>query len=490
MSKFFLKPSLKTDVVIVGGGVVGCSIARELSKYKVDVVVVEKEVDFCQGASKGCSGIIHPFVTPFNSLKGKLCVEGNKLMDKLTEELDVPFNRCGLLFVSLNRKETFFLFLVYLVMKWRGIQVKFLNKRELRKVEPNLTNKAKCALLFPSGGVISPYELTFALIENAQKNGVKTLLGTKVEEVLVENGEVKGIKTNKGVIETSYVVNAAGLYSDEVAETAGVRNFKIVPRKGCMIVFDKKLRGYYRHYVAEAKIKQDPRTKGGGALLTVEGNPLWGPNLKETGSKEDTSVSRKDIEEIINTYNVLFPDFPLKIITCFAGVRAASEKGDFVIERTKVKGFINVAGIQSPGLTAAPAIAKMVTELLRKEGLKLERKGSFNPYRKRINKLTDYPPEEQDKMIKENPGYGRIICRCEQVTEAEVVEAIKRGAKTLDGVKFRTRAGMGRCQGSFCTPKILEILSRELKIPVKKITKKGGKSLILLYKIKELLKGA
>lgn len=475
------------DIIIIGGGVVGCAIARELSKYQVNTVVLEKQADVGWGATKGNLGMIHAFVTPVKSLKGQLCLEGNKMFDALSKELDFPFKRVGLLLVALTWAEYLFMPIVYIWAKKHHLDVKWISSKKLKEIEPKISKKAKGALLFPTAGVVSPVETTIAFAENAIQNGVKIVLNAEVKDIIVKNNEVESVVTSKGEIKAKYVINAAGVFSDKIAEMAGVKNFKIIPRLGAMIIFDKNLECFYNHCITRIPLKRDPRTKGGAAAVSVDGNPIWGPNVREVSDPEETSVTKEDIKTILNRFTSLFESFPTKeIIAFFSGVRAASDTDDFIIGHTSVKGFINVAGIQSPGLTAAPAIAKMIVEILKKEGLNLEPKTNFNPNRKRIIHVNELAFNEWDELIAKNPKYGHIICRCECVSEAEILEAIDRGARTLDGIKFRTRAGMGRCQGGFCTHFVLKIMNMNLNLPMTEITKKGDKSWLLYCETKAL----
>ena len=476
------------DVVIIGGGIVGCAIARELSKYKVNTVVLEKHPDVGWGTTKANLGMVHAFVTPVKSLKGQLCLEGNKMYEQLAKELDFPFKRVGLLLVALDWADYLFMVVVYLWAKMHHLEVKWIGKKKLMELEPNINKKAKGALLFPTAGVTSPVEATIAMAENAIENGVKIVVDTEVTDIIEQDGKVTKVVTNKGEIRTKFVINAAGVFADKIARMVGVDDFRIIPRPGAMIVFDKKLEGFYNHCIVRIPRKRDPRTKGGGAAVSVDGNPIWGPNIREADDPEDTSVTSADLEIVLNKYMPLFENFPARknIISYFAGVRAASDTDDFIIGPTKVKGFINVAGIQSPGLTAAPAIAKMVVDILKNEGLALVPKENFNPYRRGITRASKLSYEEWDRLIKTNPQYGHIVCRCEQVTEAEIQEAIRRGATTLDGIKFRTRVGMGRCQGGFCTHFVLKILHQLKEIPMTQITKKGDASHLLCCGTKEL----
>lgn len=303
---------------------------------------------------------------------------------------------------------------------------------------------------------------------------------------------MKGVITDRGEIRAPFLVNAAGLYSDEVAELAGAPEFTIHPRKGEMLLIDWKRAGACRHNLAPGELSEDPYTKGGGISLTVDGNMLWGPTAQEVPYKEDTDTTREGTERVWRRFSRYLPSVRrTDVITAFAGVRAATYTEDFHIAPSRrVRGLVNVGGIQSPGITAAPAIARMVVEILRGEGLELREKTSFNPRRRAPPRFRELGDREREELIARDRRYGHVVCRCEHVTEGEVVEAVRRGATTLDGVKFRTRAGMGRCQGGFCTPHLLRILSRELGRPVEEITKKGGRSRVVACRIKEpLLEG-
>ena len=487
----------EADIVVIGGGIVGCAIARELSRYNTKVVLVEKNPDLSWGTTKANLGMIHAFVLPIQSLKGKLCLKGNAMYDKLANDLNIKFKRPGLLLVALTLKENFYRLAVYIWAKIHKIPVQWVSKGKLKKMEPNLTPKAKGGILFPTAGIVSPYEVTLALAENAITNGVKIAVNTEVIDIIVENNQVREVITNRGVIKTKFVINAAGLYADKIAEMVGEDTFTIRPHAGTILIFDKKLQGHYNHIITRIPLKVDPRTKGGGAAITVDGNPIWGPNFRENYDKENYSTEKEDIELVFKKFSELLPKISKRdIISFFTGLRAVAElksksnknekESDFIIGPTKIKGFINVAGIQSPGLTAAPAIAEMVVEILRNEGAKLIPKKTFNPVRPTNPRFSELSLPQMDEMIKKDAKYGNIVCRCEKVTEAEIVEAIRKGATTIDGIKFRTRAGMGRCQGSFCLPRILKILSRELKTTPEKITKRGGNSYIVCCETKEL----
>jgi glycerol-3-phosphate dehydrogenase len=485
----------RVDVVVVGAGIVGAAIARELSRYELEVALVEKEEDVGWGQSKGGASWVHGFAgldADPSSLKARLCVEGNAMYDRWAEELDFPFRRPGLLAVVRQEELVPFLEEVAELVRRHGCPVRVVGREELRRMEPGLPEEAVAALFFPTYGVVAPYAVTVALVENAVANGVRLLLGTEVVGVRVEGGRVRGVITDRGEILCSFLVNAAGLYADEVAEMAGAPEFTIHPRKGEMLLVDWKRAGACLHNLAPAELKEDPYTKGGGISLTVDGNLLWGPTAQEVPYKEDTDTTREGTEKVWERFSPFLPSIRRSdVITAFAGVRAATYTEDFHLAPSKkVRGLIHVGGIQSPGITASPAIARRVVELLREEGLVLREKPSFNPRRRAIPRFRELGEREREELMARDRRYGHVICRCEHVTEGEVVEAIRRGATTLDGVKFRTRAGMGRCQGGFCTPHLLRILSRELGRPVEEITKKGGRSRVVMGRIKEpLLEG-
>ncbi len=487
------------DVVIVGGGVSGCFIARELSRYNLDITIIEKELDVAMGASKANNGCVHVGIDQSRgTLKHELCLKGNSMFDEVAEDLDISFERIGTLLTITNRTlpeiigsnmpsllRSFLLKhviprLVTLYGKIKNVPgLEKISGEEAKKLEPNLRDDIYSAVLMPTMGIISPYELVIALAENAVENGTDLMLDTEVTEILTgKENQVVGVQTNKGIVEADYVINAAGVYADELAETADAREFTIHPRKGSLIIFDKKESDYNNHVVSELRFGGDEYTKGGTAMITPDGNPEWGPTAVELPDKENTSVSEEEINQIIEKFGYLFPDFETgNMIRYFAGVRASTFTEDFFIEASdKAPGLINVAGIQSPGLASSPAIAEYVVDLLDSEGLKLEEDPDFDPERKEMPKFSELSEKEREKLIDEDSRYGKIACRCEKVTEKEIVNAINTPvpALTLDAVKRRTRAGMGRCQGGFCRPRTIKILSQELDIPVEEVPKKKG----------------
>ncbi len=485
------------DVVIIGGGIIGCALARELSKYEVDVAVVEKEPDVSLGQSRANNGMVHPGLAPSrNSLKRSMNVKGNEMYEDLCEELDVPFKRVGSLILITPRtmKEykkylpgpIYKLFLKY-ILPWivkkkgesNGVEdIEVLREEEVYEEEEKITPDVLAAVKIPSTGIVDPYQLTIALFENAKKNGVDFYLGTKVVDFVKKNCNVKRVITEEGSLKCDYVVNAAGLYSDVVAELAGAREFTIHPRKGIELLFNKRLEDWIDHCLAELKIPSHPTSKGGGINPTVHGNIIWGPTAEEIEDKDDTSVESEKIEEIIDRYYSIMPEFPRKdFIRYFAGVRAATFTEDFVIRQAKwVENFLHVAGIQSPGVASAPAIAEYSIERLREMGLKLKQDKNFDGARTSIERAAEMDEKVLEQKIEEDSRWGNIVCTCEMVSEAEILEAMRKGANSFDAIKRRTRAGMGECQESYCLLRISRIISREMDMPLNEVRKEWKNS--------------
>ncbi|MGQ9779622.1 MAG: NAD(P)/FAD-dependent oxidoreductase [Bacillota bacterium] len=478
------------DVVIIGGGVIGCAVARALSRYELKITLIEKEEDVAAGTSKANSAVVHAgFDAKPGTWKARMNVRGNALYPALCRELDVPFKRLGSLVVALEEEEISVLVELLERGRQNGVEgLAIVGREELLRLEPNLNPRALAALYAPTAGIVCPYELTVALAESAYINGVKFFLDTMVTGVKVEAGTVKGVETTRGLIPARFVVNAAGLYADEISRLAGAEEYTITPRKGEYLLFDKTCGALVRHSLFPTP---SPVSKGIMVCPTVDGNLFIGPNARDVQDKTDLRVTTAGIEEIIAGGRKLVPNLPLgETITSFAGLRAVAETDDFVIGASRrVKGFINVGGIQSPGLASAPAIAEMVVAILREEGLALVEKENFVPGRPVKHRFRELSAPKRQELIEGNPAWGRVVCRCELVTEAEVVEAIRRppGARSLDGVKRRTRAGMGRCQGGFCSPRVLAILARELGVDPLEVTKCGGGSEILKGRTKEFL---
>jgi glycerol-3-phosphate dehydrogenase len=469
------------DVVVIGAGVTGALAARELSKYDLDICLLEREYDAAMGTSKANSAIVHAgYDAKPGSLKASLNVRGNELMGEVTDQLGVAFKRTGSLVLAFNEEDRATLKKLLSQGELNGVKgMSAISQKALREMEPNVSENAVEGLLAETAGIVCPYELTIGAVENAVKNGVKLKLGFEVCSIKQKDG-LFSLSNGKEEVICRYIVNAAGLYADKISKMAGAEDFEIMPRKGEYLLLDKN-----QGNTVNRVIFQVPSALGKGILVTptVDGNLLIGPNANDTGDREDKATTTEGLEEVISGALKSVPDLNLRgVITSFAGLRARPSTGDFIIEVSKkVKGFINMAGIESPGLTAAPAIAEYAVELLENEGLKLVPRIDFDPVRKHIKKFVDMSEEEINQAVKDNPMYGRIVCRCEKVTEGEIVECIRRpaGARTLDGVKRRTRAGMGRCQGGFCTPRVVEILSRELGIPMDRVSKSGGKSYLL-----------
>ncbi|WP_017414198.1 NAD(P)/FAD-dependent oxidoreductase [Clostridium tunisiense] len=475
------------DVTIIGAGVIGCAIARELSRYKLNTCVVEKSADVASSTSKANSGIVHAgHDAKPGTLKSKLNIKGNPMFDELSKELDFPFIRNGSMVLCFDEKDIRELVEIKERGHKNGVEdIRLLTGEEVRNLEPNVSQGVAAALYIPSGGIVCPYEMTVALAENAYHNGVEFRFETEVKKV-IKNKDSFLIKTNFEDIETKVVINAAGLFADDINNMVSSRKITIVPRKGEYCLLDKAV-----GELVKSTLFQLPTKMGKGVLVTptADGNLLIGPNAIDLEDKNDVTTTQQGMEDIILRAGLTLDRVPTnQIITSFAGLRAHSIEDDFIIgEAEDVKNFINVAGIESPGLTSAPAIGKMVEEIVINI-LNPEKNENFNPIRKGIPKFREMSNEERNKLIAENPSYGKIVCRCETVTEGEIIDAIKRplGARTLDGIKRRTRAGMGRCQSGFCSTRIVEILAKELKVDPTSITKFGGSSRILIGKNKEV----
>lgn len=472
------------DVVIIGAGVVGGMIARNLSAYDLKICILEKENDVAMGATKANSAIVHAgFDAEAGSLKAKLNVRGSQLMEQTAKELGVKYRRNGSLVVGFHDEDRAKIEELYARGCQNGVkELRILEKEELKEIEPNLSDDVQVALYAPTGAIVCPYELTIAAVGNAMDNGVELKRNFEVSQINEKEGYFE-VGSKEERIETRYVVNAAGLYSDQIASMVGDDSFQIHPRKGEYILMDRECGQLLSH-----TIFRTPSKMGKGILVTptVDGNLLAGPTSVDIQDKEDSSTSAQGFAKIMKEARENVTDIPFQqTITSFCGLRAAGTTGDFIIRSPK-KGFWNVAGIESPGLSASPAIAEYVTELLKEQGLNLSRKEDYQPYRKPQHFFREASVEEKNEIIHANPSYGKIVCRCESVTEGEILQAIHTnpGARDLDGVKRRTRAQMGRCQGGFCGPQIVELLARELGIPFEEVTKDGKNSYINIGKTK------
>ena len=467
------------DVAIIGGGVTGAAIAHELSRYKLSIALLEKEEELAFGVSKSNSGIIHPGTqnSP-RSLKGKLCVQGNMLMRKIAKDLGVDFKEVGSLIVALTEEDVPRLSEIKKEAEALGVpKLRIVDNAWLRKNEPNLNKNAVKALYAPTTGIISPYRLVYDLCENAKRNGVDFYMRAKVEKIEVPSKNNFTISTRNRKFETKYVINAAGLFADEISKMVGVNDFTIKPRKGEEFLLDKKREHLTNHVIFPLPTGS---SKGILVIKTSDGNPMIGPTAHDTDDKEDLSTSDKGLDEVFNSAKKLVPTLNQNdIIAYFAGLRPACGHDFIIRHEEKVPGFINVAGIQSPGLTAAPAIAVMVCGILKENGLTLKKKLIFHKHQREESHLFSIPLSETKKLIKKDPSYGDIVCRCEMVSKREIEEAIERGATTLDGIKFRTRAQSGRCHGGFCTTRIMKILAEKRKISLTSVTKRGKGSEIV-----------
>jgi len=453
------------DVAIIGGGVVGCAIARELSRYLLDTVLIEKEAEVGFGTSKTNSGIIHAgHHASADTLKGRLVVKGNALFDELHRELGFAFRRIGELVVAQSPEEQPVLEALLRQGEAKGIQgLEIWEQEQLRREEPNLSQHLVAALHAPSAGVINPYEFAFALIENAVANGVELRIDSPVQGIDAHDGFLT-IHTPQGSLESRFVINCAGVFSDRIAAMLGLDDFSIHPRKGEEYLLDKRLQGVVKRLIFPVP---SPTTKGILIIPTYDGTLMVGPTAVDTDDRYDLSTSAEGSEQVFSSVRRICPSIDERAtIAEFAGLRAVSNTDDFIIGPTSVRGFVNVAGIQSPGLTAAPAIARHVLEILVAEGLQLEAKDGFDPHLPAPPRFAQQSVERRREMAAANGGFGKVVCRCELVAEGEIELAIEHGARTLDGIKFRTRAGMGRCQSGFCMPRIMEMLSERLGIPL------------------------
>lgn len=472
------------DVIIVGAGVSGCAVARELSKYELRIAVLEKELDICEGTSKANSGIAHAgYDAKPGTLKAKLNVEGSRKMEALSKELDFPYRQNGSLVLCFDEAEISKL----TELKERGEKngvsdLRILSREELVSMEPSVGDKAIAALYAPTGAIVCPFGLTIALAENAAENGVEFHRGVKVCDIQnISSGYL--VKTNREDFETRVLINAAGVHADEIHNMVSRYKMKIVPRRGEYLLYDKRIGDLVSH-----TLFQLPTALGKGILVTptVHGNLLTGPTALDIEDKDGVETSGEGIRQVQQKASLSVPGIPTKqVITSFAGLRAhiveiQGREGadDFLIEEAEdAPGFIDVAGMESPGLSCAPATGEYVAGLVT-EILKPDRKSLFLSTRKGIPSMALASDEERRRLILEDSRYGNVICRCEMVTEGEIINAIRRpvGAVTTDGIKRRTRAGMGRCQAGFCNPRVVEILAAELSVDESEIRKSGADS--------------
>ncbi len=475
------------DVAIIGAGVIGSAIARELSRYNAKVCVIEREEDVCCGTSKANSAIIHAgFDAKPGTLKAALNVKGNEMMDQLSKDLDFPLKRNGSLVVCTKDQSREDLEILLEKGKQNGVPgLRIIEREELIQMEPNLSDDVVAALFAPTGAIVCPFHLTMAFAENAFENGVEFFLNTEVTDIKKADGTYH-IATTKGEFEAKAVVNAAGVYADVFNNMISEHKLEISARKGEYMLLDKTAGDHVSH-----TIFQLPSKMGKGVLVTptVHGNLLVGPTATDIDNKEGVNTTQAGLDTLSATASLSVKNVPLRqVITSFAGLRAHELNGDFVLGEAKdAEGFFNAAGVESPGLSSAPAIGELIATQVA-EKLELTKKENFKATRKGILRPETLSFEERNALIKENPAYGNIICRCEMITEGEILDAIHRplGARSLDAVKRRTRAGMGRCQAGFCSPRTMEILEREVPMSMFDITKSGGKSIFVVGVSKEV----
>jgi glycerol-3-phosphate dehydrogenase len=470
---------MEFDAVIIGCGVSGANIARRLSAYNIKTAILEKAADVSFGTSKANSGIIHGgFHHNKKHLKARLEIQGNLMFDQLRRELNFPFRRCGIIVAALHEEEMKIIEHLYLQgMENEVIGIEICSRQRLLDLEPKLSADTVGGLYAPGGGIIEPYRFVFALVESARKNGVELFTNFKVNEAN-RSGDVWNIRAEDGrVVKARYAINAAGLFADEVSKAFNAEEFTITARKGEYFLLDRLTKACPSRVVFPV-----PTTVSKGMLVipTVEGTALVGPTADAVEDKNDFSTTSKHLEQIIVSGKTMIPSLSQNdVITNFAGLRPCLGE-DFYIEASKkVPAFVQVAGIQSPGLTASPAIAEYVKNILAGMGLQLTEKPDWNPYIENHPCARELDFEELDNFIAKDSAWGRIVCRCENVSEAEIIQAVKFGHTTLDGVKYFTRAQMGRCQGGFCSYKIIKIIMREANLSWEEVTKHGGKSRIL-----------
>ena len=474
------------DIAVIGAGVVGGMIARALSAYRLSVCILEKGHDVAVGASCANSAIVHAgFDAQEGSLKARLNVRGSELMAGVCEELGVKYKNNGSLVIGFCDEDRETVETLRRRGEANGVKgLRVIDQAELRRLEPNISENAVCALWAPTGGIVCPYELTIAAVGNAMDNGADLRLDFCVSSIDRIAGGWR-IRAGAEAVEAAAIINAAGVYADGIARMVGDNSFSIHPRRGEYVLLDKECGGLVSH-----TIFRTPTKMGKGILVTptVDGNLLTGPTSVDMQDKEDKATTAEGLARVMTEAQENVRGIPFgKSITSFCGLRAVGSTGDFIINRFG-EGFFNVAGIESPGLSSAPAIAEYVLELLRQAGVKLEPKPGYNPRRPAMHAFREASAEEKNRIIRENPAYGRVICRCETVTEGEILAAIRTNPRPrdLDGVKRRTRAQMGRCQGGFCSPYIVGLLAEELHIPYEAVTKSGGKSVINVGRTKEV----
>jgi len=481
---------LTPDILIIGGGVIGCAIARELSKYAFDILLLEKESDVALQASSRNDGMIHPGIASHpGTLRGEMNVRGNFLFTDLCKDLSVPFERYGSLILFSSRA---FGMLLSPILGRRGrllgVEGHKVSRKKLEELEPNITDEAVGAFEYPSSGVLSPYKLTVALADNAVENGVKVSLDTIVKSMETKEGKITGVATNRGTVRPKLVINAAGVFSDKIAGMADDRFFTIHPRKGECAILDKKKGQLVTRSMGLIGISMaNSDTKGGGVMRTIDYNVLVGPDAYEQPLREDFSTNRDHMNALLSKHLPLIKGFSkADVITYFAGIRAATYEEEFIIEKSEhIKNLVHAAGIQSPGLASAPAIAERISSISREilaEEMKVRANEKFNPRRRVAPVMAKLSLDEKQAAIKQNPDYGVVVCRCEGISRGEIINAVNSPvpAVSTDAVKRRIRPGMGRCQGGFCSPMVMQIICEQTGMKPEDVTKNGEGSNILV----------
>ncbi|MCL2009972.1 MAG: NAD(P)/FAD-dependent oxidoreductase [Synergistaceae bacterium] len=478
------------DVIIIGCGIVGATIARELSRYKIRTAVLEKASEIPSGASKANSSMIHGgFDDKPGSVIAKFCSKGNRLYHALHEELDFKLSECGSFVCARGEAEERHLDLLYSQGKANGVGgLEIVSGEKLRDKEPHTAPDITAALWCSSAAIVNNFEAVLAFIESARKNGAELFMETEVQGLLFDESRssVRGVITNRGNFSAPVVVNAAGVHADVISGMAGDDSLTIHPTRGEYFIFDRNIGSLVTSFLFSCPSE---RGKGVTVARTADHNLLLGPTSERQESRDDVNTTISGLNEAFEGSKRLVPRIPRNMaITVFSGLRANSNLNDFYIKALdKPRGFVNVAGIKSPGLTSAPAIAEYVAETIKEslgDVVKFEPNPGFVPERKHIPRFMDLTMEERKELAASDPAWGQIVCRCETVTEAQVVEAIRRGARTVAGVKLQVRPGTGRCQGGFCAPRVVEILARELGVSPLEITRYGGDSYLLSSEIK------
>lgn len=472
----------RADVLIIGAGAVGTALARELSRYRLKVIVCDKNEDVGGDASKSCSSCVATAATmPVGTLEQHLRNVSHPLVFEICRDLDVPIVQCGSLTIATTDEQYDNIPAWIEKAEKNGVHdAEIKSAEELLKMEPYLNPHVKGGIYVPRDSQINQFLFVTAMAENAAENGVEFRLECPVTDIAVSEGKIEYVETAKGRIQADWVINAAGLYCDEIADMVGLCDFKVHPRRGEFYVLDRNTPVKVKHI-----IRSLPSGSGHGTLVipTVDNNILVGPNAEDIEDKAEKSTTREGLDSVKSQALEMVPGLNFKdTITQFVGIRPAREpEGYNIVVSDKVRGYVGISGVRSTGLTSSPGIALHTIDLMKQAGLMLEKKEHFSKYRKGIVSLAGKSDEEMDELIATDPRYGRIVCRCEKITEAEIVQAIHRpvGARSVDAVKRRVRAGMGRCQGGFCGPSVIEILARELGISEEDIRKRGGTSFML-----------